>query len=87
MLPPEQKNLKSSHTLFIVVVVNDYFIQVTDPNGYDNESIGSGETEEIGSSSSFAGEARLFSANTQTTQWCEGMLFSVYDFQVFVYHA
>ena len=39
---------------------------MTDPNGYDNESIGSGETEEVGSSSSFAGEARLFSANTDS---------------------
>ena len=42
-----------------------------DPNGCDNESIGSGETEEIGSS---ARDARLFSTNTQATQWREGKL-------------
>jgi len=47
------------------------FSEERDPDGCDNESIASWETEEIGSSSSLARKARLFSANTQTTQWRE----------------
>ena len=72
---------------FLLSLTTLYFILLTaDPYGCDNESIASGETEEIGSSSYFACEARLFSANTQTTQWREGMLV-FYGVQVFVYHA
>ena len=45
-----------------------------DPNGCDNESIGSGETEKISTPRSSAQDARLFSTNTQATQWREGKL-------------
>lgn len=74
------------YSLLLSLTALFYFITfISDLNGCDNEIIGSWKTEEINIPSSSAREARLFSTNTQATQWREGIIIGFYHFKMFIH--